>query len=1504
MSDQTIWSSQTGDAATVSRQLPDEHLVDPVPSPCSWALHDLDASPAYRGTIEFINADGIGGWCLHGLDPAAPVILEVMFHGFRLCTHKTGMSRPDICDVLGMQVAPGFSIPWSMVNLSIADTMTLVEQAQIVPWARAALTVNVVGGQGLFLPLLPGAQATLTNAQLAEIIQQQLMPTGGIDGIEQLSVHGHIDWPHSDQTATAVLTVDGIVVETGPTLSAGYNALQFTLPDTLVDGQSHRIAVALADAPEAAIGATVEQHFSLIADASWSVKGSLLEGWLVGLCDRDAVALNIEADGVPLSVMRVAVKAGQCIAFSRTLPIQLVDGAVHELRVVVEEEPGNFLPYLYGGVTHAYCRRIAMAVDTMSNGWIRGWAFNRTDPTADIEVELWEGPVLLSRTVPNSIRPDVNQLYDITGNHGFSFTIPGGFFDGLAHRLTLMAGGEEITVPVEKRLPGILGRGLLARTNLRYAGKVEVVTASEISGWAANLFAPYEPVSLSIFVDGVCEATILAEQFQKRLQVVAGSGYHSFHYRFPAHLMNNQEHTIEVRFSDGNMPLEFLLGGQRSRQAQVHFPLINFFAATESPATRSDPMPRQISNLVHGQPKSMPAVPLDSGQPLVSFIVLNWNGATLLDQFLASIATHMSGESLELLIVDHGSQDDSLQVVERYRSRLDIQLLDRGANFSFSASNNFAARQARGRYLFLVNNDLVFPSNCLPTLTAWLENDPTIGIVGAGLLEPLPSTNGEWRYAPHHRGIQFMPRLRAGDDLTYGPMELFDAYSALGAAFEVPAVTGAALLCRREEFLAIGGLDEMYFYGMEDIDVCLRLSRHFHSRIVCDLSATILHNRSYTRTGRLVTGKPNPVLTQSSTQIQNTLMFSRRFKRHATHQTLASLIDGKTSWRMQPLRVTIIVTEVSMVTPAGDFFTALEMADALRNQFGWEVLFALNDATDLAGTDVLIVMRHDFNIKAIKGCNPGVVTVAWIRNRVDQWLATRYFQAYNLIFCSSELAVDTIAQATGRTAHLLPIATNPERFHPRPPVEEHRTDIVFTGSSHAGTRDAIGLLDDVELPGQLAIYGFGWDRQPRWSGHWRGARPYWDLPDIYPAAKLVIDDSHPVTREWNSLNSRIFDALASGTLVVTNCQGGSDELFGGKIPTFTNSTDLAATLTYYMDHPAEREALAAELRAEVLSKHTYAHRAQSFKDALSAFVRTSLRFAIKVAATNPNDRDTSEGWQIALALEKALRRAGHYARIDLLPDWAFNESAGDDVVIVLRGAATFEPKPSKINILWMINRPDEVSAAEMAQYDHVFTSSGMLVDRLRYRLGNRISTLLPCVDPQVFYPVDTDEGMGCDIAFVGRGNEGRPEIVDAALQAGLDIAVFGQKWDGIVPPQAQRQTSLAAAERRNYYSNAKVVLHQHSQSMRVDGMLSVWLLEAGACGATIISDDLPGMAELFDSNVAISRDPIELAGLTKKLLADDVLRKKMGTELRRIILEQHTADHRVKEILTIVQKFL
>jgi len=1482
----------------------------------SWNLGNLRESPSIRGAVEWCNDTSLGGWCI-GTDEDAPIAeLALVFQGRTLGSILADRHRPDLAAAIGRaDCLGGFQIDWAQIPPAVIIPILddLAQAVAAAPDAPAALRIRYAP-ESIDLDVLPDVRVPFSNAAFLDRLRE--MARQPADDHQSRATVDRAAAPAPTAAAAPAAAI-------APAAAADLTAATDLAPDGGLD-PAPVLAPASPPAPDAdmmssdsaspvpptAPSRPMPRPLSTsFVDGSWRILGRDIQGWLIPAA-RGAIRLAVWCDGEKLAELTVTVAEPSAdtpyrplASFAYHLPQALADNRPHRIGVTPAGEPGRHLPNVSGRNLALYQAKVLMSVDSVEGGIIRGWAFDSTQADATVTVELWDGKRFVAGAETTVTRNDVNAKYGIFGTHGFSLPVPQALFDGLGHWLTLKVAGESLTFPSHRRLPASLSRSLLQGKGDRFAGRVDHVDCETVEGWAVNLQTPFRPIRISLLVDGVSVAIVTANQFQKRLQTVTESGFHAFSFRWPAHLMNGTWRIVEARIveSEGAV-LE--IGEKRERSRRVLFPLVDFFATYDSLSPRRDTMAVPLTNIVSRPP---PAAAAPAGR--VSIVILNWDGARILAQTLETIARHMTSRPVEVIVVDHGSSDDSLDVARGFQARLDLKIVPRHANFSFSSSNNLAAGMAEGEYLFFVNNDILFTGDCLPAMAGWLERDPTVGAVGMRLVEPIPDQNGTLQYETHHRGIQFRPRIQASGEVTYHPAEVADEYSDIGAAYELPAVTGAALLCRKADFQAVGGFDEAYFYGMEDVDLCLRLAERLGRRIVCDTSVTAIHNRSYTRTARLVSGKPNPILSNPKSQIANHQTFNAHFKRRIVQRTLLSLIGGETTWRARPLRVTFIVTDASFSTPAGDFYTAMEMASAMRTLYGWETLFVRFGLPDLNGTDVAVAMRHDYDLGKARSANPGLVTVAWIRNRVDEWLASPHFQSYNLIFCSSELAIRHIAEATGRTAYLLPIATNDERFSPREPVEEHRTDIVFTGSYYfSHEREAVGLLDKVDLPGSLAIYGYGWGDHPRWRRHWRRSVPYYELPDIYPSARLVIDDSHPVTRTWNSLNSRIFDALGSGALVVTNCRGGAKELFGDLLPTFSTAEELSALLARYLGHPEERAALAARLCAEVREKHTYKNRAMAFKEALQAFARSTLRFSIKIGVPNHEEKLSWGDWHFALGLQRALTRAGHFARIDILPDWATQQGAGDDVVIVLRGLSAWKPVASKINLLWLISHPDDVPLSELDAYDHVFVASESYAEVLRRRLGDRVSPLLQCTDPALFHDggerdAAADPAAVPELLFVANSRGVRRPIIDDAVRAGVDVGVYGSRWDGLIPEKQIRGTYLPNERLRHHYANAKIVFNDHWQDMKREGFVSNRIFDAGACGATIVSDDVPGMADLFGDAVATYRNADDLGGTVRALLADDDRRKAMGAALRNIVLARHTFDHRVSDILDIVARF-
>lgn len=200
----------------------------------------------------------------------------------------------------------------------------------------------------------------------------------------------------------------------------------------------------------------------------------------------------------------------------------------------------------------------------------------------------------------------------------------------------------------------------------------------------------------------------------------------------------------------------------------------------------------------------------------------------MLERLLSSFFANNSHQPVELIIVDHGdpndADDQTAAVLARYQAKLDLWHLPRGRNHSFSDSCNLAAALARYPNLLFLNNDLVYTSDPLPAALQRL-NDPRIGAVGIRLDDDPASLPPGQAPSVQHLGIEFVWNEQRG---YHQPSQIRhpDAQACnAGEGSEHPAVTGAFLLCRKADFDQLGGFSTEYDYGLEDIDLCLRLQR-------------------------------------------------------------------------------------------------------------------------------------------------------------------------------------------------------------------------------------------------------------------------------------------------------------------------------------------------------------------------------------------------------------------------------------------------------------------------------------------------------------------------------------------------------------------------------------------------------------------------------------------------------------------------------------------------------
>jgi spore maturation protein CgeB len=579
----------------------------------------------------------------------------------------------------------------------------------------------------------------------------------------------------------------------------------------------------------------------------------------------------------------------------------------------------------------------------------------------------------------------------------------------------------------------------------------------------------------------------------------------------------------------------------------------------------------------------------------------------------------------------------------------------------------------------------------------------------------------------------------------------------------------------------------------------------------------------------------------------------------------------------KPLKVAFVVTETGENSSAGDYFTALSLGKSFK-KFGWEIDYlSRTESKDWyevdMDVDVLISLLDAYDIRKIRSKNNLLIKVAWPRNWLSRWISHPDFMDFDLVMATSETACRYIEEKTGMKTDLLPLATDQETFNPL--VEGNgkwECDYCFTGSYWKDPREIVDMLDPESLPYTFKLFGKNWDEFEKLKNYYEGFVNYQDMPRVYRSTLVVVDDANRVTKEYGSVNSRVFDAIASGVLVVTNGGLGAEETFKGILPVYNSRTELKKLLEYYLSHAEERKAKINELKEFVLSRHTYDQRAEKIRRCLEGYI-LKRKMAIKIPAPDWDEVEEWGDYYLALGLKKELEKKDCEVTLQVLPEWEGDGDARCDVVLVLRGLSRYKPKPQHFNIMWNISHPDDVTIEEYNQYQHVFIASEFWASEIAPKVDVPVEAMLQCTDPELFYP-DPDDRYKHDLLFVGNSRGVYRKIIKDLLPTEEDLAVYGAGWEGLIDKKYIKGEHIPNNELRKVYSSCKVLLCDHWDDMRDKGFLSNRLFDASACGAFIISDKVRGAEEVFEGILVTYEDSEDLKTIINYYLTNNDRRKE------------------------------
>lgn len=220
--------------------------------------------------------------------------------------------------------------------------------------------------------------------------------------------------------------------------------------------------------------------------------------------------------------------------------------------------------------------------------------------------------------------------------------------------------------------------------------------------------------------------------------------------------------------------------------------------------------------------------------PRIAIVILNWNGAKLLQQFLPSVIEFSKGDSTNIVVADNGSTDDSLQILQNQFPQ--VKILDLKQNYGFARGYNEALKQIDADYFVILNSDVEVTAGWLDEPIRLMGNDSSIAAVQPKILSYNQKTHFE--YAGAAGG--FIDRF--GYPFCRGRIfdEVEEDHGQYDDQTDIFWATGACTIIRSKLFHEVGGFDADFWAHMEEIDLCWRLQNNGY-RIVYTPGSKVYH---------------------------------------------------------------------------------------------------------------------------------------------------------------------------------------------------------------------------------------------------------------------------------------------------------------------------------------------------------------------------------------------------------------------------------------------------------------------------------------------------------------------------------------------------------------------------------------------------------------------------------------------------------------------------------------
>lgn len=237
----------------------------------------------------------------------------------------------------------------------------------------------------------------------------------------------------------------------------------------------------------------------------------------------------------------------------------------------------------------------------------------------------------------------------------------------------------------------------------------------------------------------------------------------------------------------------------------------------------------------------------------LSIITINYNG---LEDTCSLIESIPFNEKMEVIVMDNASKNAEAETIAQRFPH--VKIIKSAENVGFAGGNNIGIREARGKYIFLINNDTYFKDFNIDALIERMEQSPDIAIV-------CPKIRFAWGSNPiQFAGYTSLSTITVRNHaIGFGEED----HGQYNTAHPTPYAHGAAMLIKREALEKVGFMPECYFLYYEELDWSMMFTRAGY-QIWYEPQCTVFHKESKT------TGQNSPLRTYYITR--NRLLLVKR----------------------------------------------------------------------------------------------------------------------------------------------------------------------------------------------------------------------------------------------------------------------------------------------------------------------------------------------------------------------------------------------------------------------------------------------------------------------------------------------------------------------------------------------------------------------------------------------------------------------------------------------------